>query len=145
MEITVPSVHDPDLAPVGQHVLSIIVQYAPYDTTGVWAEQRDHFAERVLSILERYAPAIRNHVVSGDVMSPADLERNYGLPQGNWHHIEPAPDQMFWLRPAPGAEAHATPVSGLYLCGVGTHPAGDITGIAGRNAARVVLAAGGKR
>lgn len=139
MEITLPSIHDPDLAPVGQHVMSIIVQYAPYQTEGGWQTARDRFAERVLATLARYAPDIRERVLAGDVMGPADLEANFGLPNGDWHHVEPAPDQMFWLRPTPGAEAYATPLPGLYLCGVGCHPAGDVTGLPGRNAARVIL------
>jgi len=145
MEVTFPSVHDPDMAPVNQHVMSIIVQYAPYETEGGWAEARDRFAERVLIALARYIPDLRDRVVAGDVLSPQDIERNYGLPQGNWHHIEPAPDQLFWLRPAPGAESYATPLPGLYLCGVGSHPAGDITGLAGRNAAQLILAAERRR
>jgi phytoene dehydrogenase-like protein len=145
MEITLPTVHDPDLAPFGQHIMSIILQYVPYEMEGGWPQMRDQLAERVLAVLSRYMPDIREHVVAGDIMSPKDLERLYGLPRGDWHHIEPAPDQLFWLRPAPGAEAYATPVPGLYLCGVGSHPAGDITGLAGRNAARVVLAEGKRR
>jgi phytoene dehydrogenase-like protein len=145
MEVTLPTIHDPELAPVGQHVVSVIVQYAPYETEGGWPAMRDEFAACVLDTLARYMPDIRSRVLAGDVLSPQDLERNYGLPRGNWHHIEPAPDQLFWLRPAPGAEAYATPLAGLYLCGVGSHPAGDITGLAGRNAAQVILAAERKR
>jgi phytoene dehydrogenase-like protein len=139
MEITLPTAHDPELAPVGQHVMSIIVQYAPYETAGGWAAQRDAFAERVLTVLARYMPDIRSRVLAGDVLNPQDLERHYGLPQGNWHHIEAAPDQLFWLRPAPGLSTYTAPLPGLYLCGAGSHPAGDITGIAGRNAAQLIL------
>jgi phytoene dehydrogenase-like protein len=143
VEVTVPSLSDPTLAPPGQHVLSAIVQYAPYDLEGGWERARASFLELVLELLERHAPGIRAQVVAAQLLTPADLEREYRIGGGHWHHAELSIDQALMLRPVPGAAQYATPVDGLYLCGAGCHPGGGLIGAAGRNAARVV--AGGPR
>ena len=139
VEITLPSLHDHGLAPEGKHVLSAIVQYAPYDLEGGWEAARDDFADRVLGVIARYAPGIDERVVARELLTPADFERDFGMTGGHWHHGELGFDQLFMLRPVPGAAQYATPMAGLYLCGAGAHPGGGITGVAGMNAARQIL------
>ncbi len=143
MEITVPSIHDPTLAPAGQHVLSAIVQYAPHDLDGGWDQGRSRLLEVALGVLERYAPGLRRQIVAAQLLTPADIGQQLRLAGGHWHHGELALDQFLVLRPVPGAAQYAMPVGGLYLCGAGCHPGGGVMGHAGRNAARVILAAGG--
>lgn len=138
-EISIPTLHDAALAPTGQHVLSAVVQYAPYDLQGGWGAQREAFLERVLGVLERHAPGIRSLIAAVELSTPADLEREFAMHGGHWHHAELALDQLLMLRPVPGAAQYETPVNGLYLCGAGSHPGGGVMGTAGRNAARVVL------
>jgi phytoene dehydrogenase-like protein len=140
LEITIPTVHDGTLAPVGQHVLSAIVQYAPRDVDGGWAAARGPFLECVLALLEAYAPGLRGQVLASQLLTPADLERDFRIHGGHWHHAELSIDQALMLRPVPGAAQYAAPVAGLYLCGAGSHPGGGVIGAAGRNAARVVVA-----
>jgi phytoene dehydrogenase-like protein len=140
LEITIPSVHDRTLAPAGKHVLSAIVQYAPYDERASGDAARTAFLERILALLERYAPGIRRQVVASQLLLPADIEREFRMTGGHWHHGELALDQILMLRPVPGAAQYAMPVNGLYLCGAGCHPGGGVMGSAGRNAAQVVLA-----
>src|SRR5262245_59692945 len=139
LEITMPSVHDRSLAPAGKHVLSAIVQYAPYDERASGDAARAAFLERILTVLERYAPGIRRQVVASQLLLPADIEREFRMTGGHWHHGELALDQILMLRPVPGAAQYAMPVTGLYLCGAGCHPGGGVMGSAGRNAARAVL------
>jgi phytoene dehydrogenase-like protein len=138
LEITIPTVHDATLAPAGQHVLSAIVQYAPYDLEGGWEAARGPFEQQLLELLERYAPGIRGQVLATQLVTPADIERDYRISGGHWHHGELTIDQALMLRPVPGAAQYAMPVQGLYLCGAGCHPGGGVIGAAGRNAARVV-------
>lgn len=139
MEITIPTVHDPSLAPAGRHVLSAIVQYAPAELDGGWESGRAQFQETVLACLERHAPGLRGLVTAVELLTPADIERQFRLGGGHWHHGELALDQFLMLRPVPGAAQYAMPVAGLYLCGAGCHPGGGVMGHAGRNAARAVL------
>ena len=139
MEITIPSLHDGSLAPQGQHVLSAIVQYAPYDLKGGWEAAKNGFADRVLATIADYAPDIEKHVVARQLLTPRDFEREYRMTGGHWHHGELGFDQLFMLRPVPGATQYATPMAGLYLCGAGTHPGGGVMGVAGMNAARQVM------
>jgi phytoene dehydrogenase-like protein len=145
MEITVPTYNDPDLAPAGKHVLSAIVQYAPYALKGGWDSQRDAFMKTCLDLLEAAAPGLGASVLRAEVSAPPDIERECGIDGGHWHHGDLAFDQFFMVRPVPGAAQHATPLPGLYLCGAGCHPGGGVMGIAGRNAARQVLASGDAR
>jgi phytoene dehydrogenase-like protein len=139
MEITVPSVNDSSLAPPGQHVVSAVVQYAPYDLKGGWQTGREKFLETLLNSLEAHAPGIRNEVVSAELLTPEDMERQFRMTGGHWHHADLAFDQFMMVRPVPGAAQHRTPLSGLFLCGAGCHPGGGVMGIAGRNAALEVL------
>jgi phytoene dehydrogenase-like protein len=142
LEITVPSIHDRSLAPEGRHVLSAVVQYAPFDPRASTDKARSAFLDRVLGVLEHYAPAIRRQVVASELLLPADIEREFRISGGHWHHGELALDQFLMLRPVPGAAQYAMPVDGLYLCGAGCHPGGGVMGSAGRNAARAVLNGG---
>jgi phytoene dehydrogenase-like protein len=139
MEITIPSVHDGSLAPEGGHVLSAVVQFAPYDLKAGWDSARDAFADRAIEIMTRYAPDLQGRIVSRQVITPLDLERDFRMTGGHWHHGELAPDQMFMLRPVPGHAQYQTPVPGLYLCGAGAHPGGGVMGAAGYNAAKQII------
>jgi len=139
MEITVPTHLDPALAPPGGHIVSAIVQYAPYALKNGWESGRPAFLETALACLERHAPGLRRSVIGAEVLSPVDLEREFRMHGGHWHHGELAFDQFWTVRPVPGAAQHRTPVAGLYLCGAGCHPGGGVMGVAGRNAARQVL------
>jgi phytoene dehydrogenase-like protein len=139
LEITIPSIYDRSLAPPGKHVLSAIVQYAPFDPRASSDSARAEFLERTLGVLERYAPGLRRRVVASELLLPADIEREFRITGGHWHHGELAIDQFLMLRPVPGAAQYAMPVHGLYLCGAGCHPGGGVMGSAGRNAARAVL------
>jgi phytoene dehydrogenase-like protein len=140
MEITLPSVTDASAAPTGQHVLSAVVQYAPYRLKEGWDAAKPRYLEVLLDQLERFAPGIRQQVVGHQLLTPLDLERDYGLPGGHWHHGELAIDQLLMLRPVNGAARYAMPVPGLFLCGAGAHPGGGVTGAPGHNAAQAVLA-----
>ncbi len=146
MEISVPSVFDDTLAPPGHHVLSANVQWAPYDLKGGWSEAaKQGFTERCLDSLEACAPGLREQVLANELLTPVDLENEFGMSGGHWHHVELALDSFFMLRPVPGAARYSTPVPGLYLCGAGSHPGGGVSGRPGRNAARAVLADRGRQ
>ncbi len=138
MEISIPSVLDSDLAPPGHHVLSAVVQYAPYDLAGGWDEHRDRFCELVIDRLALYSPDLRDHLVHAELLTPVDLERRYGMTGGHWHHHELALDSFHMLCPTYGAAQYHTPVNRLFLCGAGAHPGGGVMGTAGRNAAKAV-------
>ncbi|MEP6885312.1 MAG: NAD(P)/FAD-dependent oxidoreductase [Gammaproteobacteria bacterium] len=139
MEITVPTANDPSLAPAGQHVLSAIVQYAPYALKEGWQNGRQRCLEAALDQLERYAPGLRAGIIAAELLTPADMEQEFGMTGGHWHHGELAFDQFLMVRPVPGAAQYRTPLDGLFLCGAGSHPGGGVMGIAGRNAAQEVL------
>ena len=139
-EITVPTLHDPGLAPPGRHVLSAVVQYAPHDLAGGWPAARDRYLAQLLEVLERHAPGLGKLVLGAELLTPADIEAEFRITGGHWHHAELALDQALMVRPVPGAAQYATPVAGLYLCGAGCHPGGGVMGSAGRNAARAVAA-----
>jgi phytoene dehydrogenase-like protein len=139
IEITIPTVNDPTLAPPGRHVLSAVVQYAPYTLKAGWDTSRQQFADRVVDTIERYSPGLTESIISAQLLAPPDLEREFRITGGHWHHAELALDQFFMMRPVPGAAQYQTPVDGLYLCGAGCHPGGNVMGTAGRNAARQVL------
>ena len=142
MEITVPTANDASLAPPGKHVLSAIVQYAPYALKEGWESQRASFTELCLDTLEGVAPGLRGSVVGAELLTPVDMEREFRMAGGHWHHADLAFDQFFFVRPVPGAAQHRTPMPGLYLCGAGCHPGGGVMGVAGRNAAQQVLKSG---
>ncbi len=141
MEVVIPSLHDASLAPDGKHVLSAHVMYLPLKPKGGWDEAlRQDVADRCVSVLETFSPGIRETVLASELLTPADLERDYRVTGGHWHHTEFAMDQMLMMRPTYEAGQYSTPIPGLYLCGAGSHPGGDVTGIAGHNAAKAVLA-----
>jgi phytoene dehydrogenase-like protein len=141
LEATIPSLVDPTLAPGGGHVMSVLVQYAPYHLRdGGWDAQRDALGDVVLRTLDRFAPGLSSTVTARQVLTPLDLEREYGLTEGHPHHGEHGLDQLFAWRPLLGHARYRLPLDGLYLCGAGAHPGGGVTGGPGANAAREILA-----
>ncbi len=140
LELTLPTVSDASLAPAGKHVLSAIVHYAPYELRGGWEQHRDAFVSGIIDTLEQYAPGLRGLVRASELLAPPDIEREFRIRGGHWHHADLALDQFFAVRPVPGATQHRTPLPGYFLCGAGCHPGGGVMGIAGRNAARQVIA-----
>jgi phytoene dehydrogenase-like protein len=140
LEATIPTLTDPTLAPEGRHVMSVLVQWAPFrlrDTD--WDKERDGLGDLVLKSLEAIAPGLSTLVTSRQVLTPLDLEREFGLTGGHVLHGEPGLDQFFAWRPLLGFARYRMPVDGLYLCGSGAHPGGGITGASGANAAREIL------
>jgi phytoene dehydrogenase-like protein len=142
LELTIPTMYDPSLAPPGRHIMGIFLQYAPYTLReGNWDDLREPFGDRVMSLIEEYAPNIRSLVEHRQVLSPLDLERRFGIAGGNIFHGEMSLDQMFSMRPVPGWASYRTPIAGLYLCGSGAHPGGGVMGAPGFNCAREMLRA----
>ncbi len=141
LDITIPSLHDPSLAPSGAHVMSIYMQYAPYTLAGgrSWSEGSSELLRSVLKTLGHYAPGIEPLVVHHHVITPHDLESTYGLTGGHILHGEPSLDQLFTMRPILGWAQYRTPIAGLFLCGAGTHPGGGVTAGSGHNAAREIV------
>jgi phytoene dehydrogenase-like protein len=140
LEITIPSLTDPSLAPNGAHVMSIHVQFTPYGLKeGDWNGKRDSLGDTVVNVLADYAPNLRELIVARQVITPLDLEQTYGLSGGHIHHGEMSLDQLFTFRPLIGWAQYRTPIKGLYLCGAGTHPGGGITGACGANASREII------
>jgi phytoene dehydrogenase-like protein len=143
MDIVIPSMIDPSMAPPGKHVMSIFVQYAPYHLNGGWNDaRREELGNRVIDTLAEYAPNLKSLILHRQVITPADIERIVGLSEGNIFQGELTLQQMFFLRPVPGWAKYRTPIPGLYQCGSGTHPGGGVMGASGRNAAFAIL---GKR
>ena len=140
MEIVVPSLHEPSLAPDGQHVLSAHVMYVPYGLKGGWTDAaRMAFCDRAIDTIARYAPGIRQQIIHQELLTPLDLEQTCNVTGGHWHHTEFAIDQMLMMRPTYEAAQYSTPIPGLYLCGAGCHPGGGLMGGPGHNAAREIL------
>jgi phytoene dehydrogenase-like protein len=140
LDVTIPSLGDPSLAPAGQHVMSVYAQFTPYALKqGSWPAGAGEVERAVLETLEEYAPGLRGLVVGRQVLTPYDLEARYGITGGHPSHGEPALDQLFLARPFLGFGRYRTPVRGLYLCSAGTHPGGGVTGGPGMNAAREIL------
>jgi phytoene dehydrogenase-like protein len=139
MEITVPTVNDPGLAPAGRHVMSINLMFVPYDLGPDPQGARAALLRHAMAVLERHAPGIGQQVTARELLTPADLEREFGMAGGHWHHGALSFDQFFFTRPVPGAAQYASPVPGLHLCGAGCHPGGGVSGLAGRLAARAIL------
>jgi phytoene dehydrogenase-like protein len=138
LEVTIPTLTDPGLAPAGKHVISVIVQYAPYALAGGWEGQRQPFTDLVIDTLGGYAPQLRGCIGASELLTPPDIEREFRITGGHWHHAELALDQFFMVRPVPGAAQYQSPLRGLFLCGAGCHPGGGVMGLAGRNAARQI-------
>jgi phytoene dehydrogenase-like protein len=140
IDMVIPSLTDPSVAPPGRHILSCFVQYAPYHlASGTWDEQRDRFGDAVVDTLAEFAPNIRNLILHRQVLTPLDLEREFGLTEGNIFQGELTLEQLFFLRPVPGWAKYRTPVRNLWMCGSATHPGGGIMAAPGRNAARQIL------
>jgi phytoene dehydrogenase-like protein len=141
IDCVVASAVDSSLAPPGRHIMTCFVQYVPYRLAGgSWDDRRSELGDRVLGRIGQFVPNLADAVVARQVLTPLDLERIYGLTEGNIFHGDIAADQLFHMRPVPGWARYATPVQGLYLCGAGAHPGGGVTGAPGYNAARRVLA-----
>ena len=140
LDITIPSLTDSALAPQGAHVMSIHAQFAPYKVkSGDWDTRRDELGDAVVNTLADYAPNLRELIVARQVITPLDLEREYGLSGGHIFHGEQSLDQFFVFRPLIGCAQYRTPIKGLYLCGAGTHPGGGVTGGPGANAGRDIM------
>ncbi len=143
VEMTFPSFRDESLAPTGKHVMSAIVQYAPYDLKGGWTDTaREEFRQAAIKAIAQYAPDIEQRIIASELLTPVDIEREFHISGGHWHHGELTLDQFLFVRPVAGAAQYQMPLDGLYLCGAGTHPGGGVSGAAGRNAARVILSGG---
>ena len=141
IDMVLPSLTDPSVAPAGKHVMSCFVQYAPYKLRpGLnWDEQREAFGNNVIDTIAEYAPNIKNIIVGKQVLTPLDLEREFGLSEGNIFQGELSLEQLFFLRPVPGWARYRTPIKNLYMCGSATHPGGGIMGANGRLAAMEIL------
>jgi phytoene dehydrogenase-like protein len=140
LECTIPSVVDPTVAPPGRHLMSMFVQYAPYDLRhGSWDDERETFADRCFDLLDDYAPNFKRSVIARQVLAPPDLERVFNLTGGNIFQGAMTPNQLFAFRPVPGYAQYRTPLPGLYLCGAAAHPGGGVMGTPGLNAAREIL------
>jgi phytoene dehydrogenase-like protein len=140
IDIVIPSLTDPSVAPPGKHVLSCFVQYAPYKLAqGNWDDQKEAFGDTVINTIAEHAPNIKKIIIGRQVLTPLDLEREFGLTQGNIFQGELSLEQLFFLRPVPGWAYYRTPIDNLYMCGSATHPGGGIMGAPGRIASQVIL------
>src|SRR5205814_7752926 len=140
VDIVIPSLTDPSVAPPGKHVMSCFVQYAPYHLKeGNWDEKREEFGNTVIDTIAEYAPNLRDIILHRQVLTPLDIERRFGLSEGNIFQGELSLEQLFFLRPVPGWAQYSTPIRNLYMCGSATHPGGGIMGASGLNAARKIL------
>ncbi|MBM3268973.1 MAG: NAD(P)/FAD-dependent oxidoreductase [Candidatus Sericytochromatia bacterium] len=144
MDIVIPSLTDPSVAPAGKHVMSIFVQYAPYhlkEGPAAWEGKREAFGDAVIRTLEDFAPGLSDKILFRHVLTPWDLEKEYGLTEGNIFHGELSLEQLAFLRPAPGWSRYRTPVRSLWLCGSGAHPGGGLMGAPGQLCADALLEA----
>jgi phytoene dehydrogenase-like protein len=140
MDIILPSMLDPGMAPPGKHVMSIFVQYAPYHLKqGAWPESREALGDTVIDTLSEYAPNLKNIILYRQVVTPWDLEQEFGLTEGNIFQGELTLDQLFFLRPFPGWAKYRTPIKNFYMCGSCTHPGGGVMAASGRLAALEIL------
>lgn len=140
VDCVISSNADESLAPAGKHILTCFVQYVPYKLReGCWDQKRELLGDRVIKKIAEYAPNVPAAIVAQQVLTPLDLERTYGLTEGNIFHGDLRLEQLFFMRPVAGWSQYRTPIRGLYLCGAGAHPGGGVTGAPGRNAAMQVL------
>ncbi|HLZ42045.1 MAG TPA: NAD(P)/FAD-dependent oxidoreductase [Candidatus Sulfotelmatobacter sp.] len=140
VDCVVSSNADSSLAPEGKHILTCFVQYVPYHLReGNWDHKRELLGDRVVRKIAQYAPNVPGSILARQVLTPLDLERTYGLTEGNIFHGDLRLEQLFFMRPVPGWSQYRTPIDGLYLCGAGAHPGGGVTGAPGRNAAHQAL------
>jgi phytoene dehydrogenase-like protein len=142
IELLVPSTLDNTLAPDGHHVASLFCQqFAPHLPNGAsWDDHRDEVADLIIETVNKYAPNFKSSVIARQIHSPLDLERKFGLTDGDIFHSQLVPSQLFSARPVLGHADHRMPIKGLYLCGSGAHPGGGVTGVPGHNAAKIILA-----
>jgi phytoene dehydrogenase-like protein len=140
IDMVIPTLTDPSVAPPGKHILSCFVQYAPFKlASATWDEQRDAFGDTVIDTIAEYAPNLRDIILHKQVLTPLDLEREFGLTEGNIFQGELTLEQLFFARPVPGWAQYKTPIRNLWMCGSATHPGGGIMGAPGRNAALRIL------
>jgi phytoene dehydrogenase-like protein len=140
LEIVIPTIADPSLAPAGKHVMSVWMQFSPYHLRGAsWNDQRNALGDAVVNLIEEYAPDFKNSILHRQVLTPLDLEQTYALTGGHPDHAELGLDQIFFMRPVPGWARYHTPIKNLFLCGSGTHPGGGVTGLPGYYAAKEIL------
>jgi phytoene dehydrogenase-like protein len=140
IDMVIPTLTDPSVAPPGKHIMSCFVQYAPYKLkSGTWDDQREAFGDAVIDAIAEVAPNIRDIILHRQVLTPLDIEREFGLTEGNIFQGELTLEQLFFLRPAPGWAQYETPIRNLWMCGSATHPGGGIMGAPGRNAAQRIL------
>ena len=140
IDMVIPTLTDPSVAPPGKHILSCFVQYAPYKlASGNWDEQRDAFGDTVIDTIAEYAPNLRDIILHRQVLTPLDIERQFGLTEGNIFQGELTLEQLFFARPVPGWAQYETPIRNLWMCGSATHPGGGIMGAPARNCARRIL------
>jgi len=140
VDCVIASNADDSLAPSGTHVMTCFVQYVPYKLRqGTWDEHRELLGDRVVRKIAEHAPNVTNSIIARQVLTPLDMERTYGLTEGNIFHGDLNLEQLFFMRPVPGWSQYRTPIEGLYLCGAGAHPGGGVTGAPGHNAAHQVL------
>jgi phytoene dehydrogenase-like protein len=140
IDMVIPTLTDPSVAPPGKHILSCFVQYAPYTlASGTWDDERESFGDTVIDTIAEYAPNIRDIILHRQVLTPLDLEREFGLTEGNIFQGELTLEQLFFARPVPGWAQYNTPIRNLWMCGSATHPGGGIMGAPGRNAALRIL------
>jgi phytoene dehydrogenase-like protein len=140
VDCVISSNADPSLAPSGKHIWTCFVQYVPYHLReGNWDDNRELLGNRVVKKIAEYAPNVPNSIIARQVLTPLDLERTYGLTEGNIFHGDLRLEQLFFMRPVSGWSQYRTPIDGLYLCGAGAHPGGGVTGAPGHNAAQQVL------
>jgi phytoene dehydrogenase-like protein len=145
VDIVIPTLTDPQMAPPGKHVMSCFVQYAPYHLRhGSWDERREEFGEAVVDAVSRFAPDLKDRILHRQVLTPLDIEREFGLTEGNIFQGELTLEQLFFLRPVPGWARYRTPVRDLWMCGSATHPGGGIMGAPGRIAALELLGEWGR-
>ena len=148
IDMIIPTLVDPTMAPPGKHVISCFVQYAPYKLApelGTWDDQREAFGDAVVDRISEFAPGFRDSILFRNVQTPLDIERTTGLTEGNIFQGELSLEQLFFNRPVPGYARFRTPVRDLWLCGSATHPGGGIMGANGRIAALEVLRARGRK
>jgi phytoene dehydrogenase-like protein len=140
MDMVIPTLTDPSIAPPGKHIMSCFVQYAPYKlASGNWDEQREAFGDAVIDTIAEYAPNIRDIILHRQVLTPLDIERDFGLTEGNIFQGELSLEQLFFARPVPGWSQYKTPIRNLWMCGSATHPGGGIMGAPARNCVRKIL------
>jgi len=140
IDMVIPTLTDPSVAPPGKHILSCFVQYAPYKLReGTWDDKREAFGDAVVDTIAEYAPNLKGLILHRQVLTPLDLEREWGLTEGNIFQGELSLEQLFFLRPVPGWARYRTPIRGLYMCGSATHPGGGIMGAPGRISALELL------